>query len=595
MIEPARKSIADLLKMQQRFRVPAFQRDFKWGTDEARELMVDLKTQAESQEPQNLFLGNIIVSRLAQSADLQIVDGQQRLTTISLLLLVCRTIAKKLDPQHQHQAHAIQRMLTYVDDTTGYSSGGRVLVSPSIKELFDYIISSGWDGIFPEQVDGKGVKRQVNKIRPIYEFFYNEIDGFDVDKLSRFLAAVYGSYVIYIEIGKQEEAFDIFERTNARGVELDAADLTKNFIFQQQHDSGVNQELEANWADVVENAGGTILRMLKYFWVSRNGYVQKKNLFPNLKAYGKDVGAGELVNQLLNFSEFYQAVRSGELDDIRAIVRDRGFNYINITQEAITSLQDTFQALQLFKVTQAYPLIYSIFESYEKSGGSDDRGLTDRLIWLLKMIENYHFINNVICERIGNEVEHLYADFSKLFFSSKKFNEVTTDFLVEIKKRLAGPAEFKPRFCEISYSSADIPLICYIFDRINNFGLKAGQTIKIFNPDRDFIRRNFDIEHFYPQKPSPGDNLPGIGDNVHNVGNLLVISKFVNRSTLKNLSPKDKALRLSNSLEQIQNMRHVRSFLDRYNPAVHNWDEAAIKKRAHDLAEESYNRVWALI
>ncbi len=75
------------------------------------------------------------------------------------------------------------------------------------------------------------MKRQINRIKPIYDYFYSKIQGFDQTKLSKFLDTIYRSYVVRIDIKDEIEALSIFERTNARGLDLEVSDLLKNHLF----------------------------------------------------------------------------------------------------------------------------------------------------------------------------------------------------------------------------------------------------------------------------------------------------------------------------------------------------------------------------
>lgn len=596
MIDPTRKTISEIFKTPTKLMVPNYQRDFKWGTDEAREMMMDIKSLMNSRDNQCLFFGNIIVSKntTTKKGALQIVDGQQRLTTWSILLIACRKLAAALEKDSKWQASVIQDKITFKNETSGFSEGPILIVSNAIRTVYEHICSNQWDEIFPTEIDGRGVKREVNKIKPIFEYFFSEIESFTKKELEHFLKTFYDSYVIYLEVDKPEEAFDIFERTNARGIDLDAADLLKNFLFQQKHLRSINIELDEYWTEIVENANGTIMRMLKYYWVARSGYVKKKILYPNLRDRGIDIGAKKLVEEILDFSRYYSAFRSGDEQEIKSFLKAKGYLSILKSSEYVSEFIDTVQALNLFKVTQAIPLIYSILNSYHISGGAEKTSHTKILLRLLKNIEKYHFVNNVVCERVGNEVEMLYADYSKLFFSSKNFEKRAQELTSELNKKLAKSDEFVPRFSEISYSASNIPLLSYIFDRINNFGLKKGQQIKIFYPDRTVIRRNFDIEHFYPQKGKKEDKLPDIGDSLHIIGNILIVSSFVNMGMLSNLSPLNKAKALNEKFDQIQNSAHIRIFLDKYKPDKYEWNEEKILERSNDLAVQAYNDIWTI-
>ncbi|MEK7519909.1 MAG: DUF262 domain-containing HNH endonuclease family protein [Patescibacteria group bacterium] len=566
MINPNPAKIGDILNASLQFAVPKYQREYTWGKTEALEFLEDLKSYTES-ETGSLYLGTLIFDTSEErSKKIKVVDGQQRLTTVLLLLIACRNIAKK--SKATRIAQKIQEKITFEDPTTDEESlGPRLIASESIKDVFEEISKYGWSGVFPTRIGTKQVKRQVNRIKPIYDYFYSEVKSFDRAKLSRFLKAIYEAYVVRIDIQEESEAFSIFERTNARGVDLEASDLLKNYLFAH----GV-EGLEEIWPQIIENSDGTVLRMFKYFYVAKNGYVSKSDLYKKIRDYGNMIGAEELVKELDQFSRFYNVIRTGDGAVIKTYLESIGCSAIAGDQNKYEKIHIALEGLRLFKISQIYPLIYAAMNCFVKNGGGNSQALSKKLIELFDVMEKYHFVNNAVCDRIGNEVEKLYADFCVQYEESNDFEETTKEFTQNLKKRLATEEEFVSRFVDISYSSEYIPLISYIFDRINNVGLHPGQRTRIFNPDQKVLRKNHNIEHFYPQTPEDDINSdPETLEVVDNIGNLLAIS-FRTNSKLGNLSPAKKLKRLKNELgKEVQNLSYVREFIKKYEKQVPSW------------------------
>jgi len=353
--------------------------------------------------------------------------------------------------------------------------------------------------------------------------------------------------------------------------------------------------LDDKWSEIIRNSDGTILRMLKYFYISKKGPVRKADLYKNIKKYCKDIGgAPQLVEQLREFSEFYTAVRKEEGPGIiKKYFTSLGCKVIASEQDKFERIHIALQGLRLFKVSQAFPLIDAAITSFTRNGGGNSRSLTKALIRLLESMEKYHFINNAVCDRIGNEVEKLYADCCVEYARSDDFEKTTNEFLGTLKKQVASEEEFRIRFCEISYSQESIPLVAYIFDRMSNAGLDPGERVHMFNPERSLRRKSHNIEHFYPQKPSSDMTPnPDMLEGVDNIGNLLAIS-FRTNSSLGNLSPRKKLDELKGRLaKRIQNLHYVNSFIHKYEKLADSWDRNAIAKRASDLATEAYREVW---
>jgi hypothetical protein len=582
MIQPKPSTIGEILTLAEHFVVPKYQRGFAWNTDEAGEFLVDL--EAESHGGRGLFISE-------QSEDrILIVDGQQRLTTIFLLLIACRELAKKL--ALSGVAQETQKRITVTDPTTAESKGPLLVASEAIRDVFNEMTKSDWDGSFPQKIGPKSVKRQSRYLRPVYNYFEKQIKDYTKDQLSRLLKATYDARVIRIDIDDNEEAFSIFERTNARGADLEVSDLLKNYLYQQKV-----PDLDDKWKDVLDRSDGTILKMLKYFYVSKKGYVSKSLLFRKLKDYSKDVGgAGRFVEELDQFGRFYSVARKEQSDVlIKDYFESIEMSGISTDVDKYQSVHLALQALRLFRVSQIYPLIFAAISAIKRNGGDSLKSSAKILIRLLDSMEKYHFVNNAVCSRIGNEVEKLYADFSERFAETKDFEKTTNEFIVQLRSRLASQEEFVSRFAEISYSDEFIPLIAYVFDRFNNFALAPGERTAIFDPLDGVKRKNFNIEHFLPQKPE--DNTPidsATRALIDNIGNLMVLS-FRANSSLGNLGPERKVQKLEGDLaRKTENLHIVREFVKQYGKRASDWNEKAIQERARNMAQEAYERVWKL-
>ncbi len=589
MIHPKPSTIGEILTLAEQFVVPKYQRGFAWDTDEAGEFFTDLETETEG--GRGLFLGTLIFNISEQANDrIIIVDGQQRLTTIFLLLIASRELAKKLGLAGI--AQETQKRITVTDPTTAESKGPLLVASEAIRDVFNEMTNSDWDGVFPQKIGPKAVKRQSRYLRPVYDYFQKCIHAYDKEKLSNLLRAVYDARVIRIDIDGDEEAFSIFERTNARGTDLEVSDLLKNYLYQQKV-----SDLDDKWKDIINKSDGTILKMLKYFYVSRKGYVNKSVLYPRLKEYCKTIGGAErFVDELGQFANFYNIARK---ENNNIVIKDY-FESVGI--KAISSDADKFQrvhlalqALRLFRVSQIYPLVYAASSAITRNDEGTTKAAAKTFVRLLDSMERYHFINNAVCSRIGNEVEKLYADFSHQFAKTKEFEKTTNDFILELKKRLASQDEFISRFCEITYSDEFIPLIAYIFDRFNNANLAPGERTPIFDPLEGVKRKNHNIEHFLPKKPGDDTTIdPATLAAIDNIGNLLVLS-FRANSSLGNQLPEKKIQRLEGDLSRkTENLHCVREFVKQYGKLAAGWNEKTIQDRAKQMAQDAYERVWKL-
>lgn len=576
MIKPDNRTVLDILNSDLRYEIPAYQRDYRWGESEASELVDDLNESGDV----GLFLGTIILNSAREKEKISIVvDGQQRLTTISILLIACREVAKKV--KAAGLAEEIQRKLT-VKDYTGKDIGFKVVTSESIREAYEYIARYDWDGQFPDKK-----KRQFNRIKPVYSYFYDKLLAeMGQDQLVAFLDKVFRAHVISLGIQDTAEAFSIFERTNARGVNLAASDLLKNTFFSKGIEGIADQ-----WKEIVDNSNDNILRMLKYYYVSYNGLVTKSKLYPKIKDRIRDIGAEAVIEELQQFSEFYDVfVRRVELE-IKNYFEAIGAVAIRASDPYLNRIFRSAEGLGLFKITQVYPIIYSALQCLLRNHLREDKKSAERFVLLLECLERYHFINNAIGDRIGNEVEKFYADYCKEFAASSDFGETSALFLRDLRNKLIARDQFISSFSELSYSVQTKPLVAYIFDRINAAELKPSEDhVHIYNSDPKLQRRFYNIEHFYPS--SKRADL-GSDDVVDSIGNLLVIGVELN-SSLNNKDPIDKMKSLvEENRKRSAKLPYLMKFVEEYQPLAERWNHELIKKRARNLAEEAYDKVWA--
>ncbi len=588
MIVPEKKTIDEILGSDRiKYSVPKYQRSYDWGKSELQDLMEDLM-QIKGTINGNLFLGNFIFD-VSNSQNFEIVDGQQRLTSLSILFIALREHARYLnEPQVQEE---VQKFISTYSKVRK-KNAIKFEVSPNIKELYEYMADPDWNGEFPDKILQKTVKRQINRIRPIYSFIKSTIKDFNVDELSEFINAVWDSYVVVIKVENTQDVFSVFERTNARGLDLNIGDLLKNYILSYQ-----DQTIEEKWPEIVENANGQLPRMLKYFWVSRKGYIQQSKLYNSLKLYVKELDGDEttteegisiFIEDLYNFSRFFKSSNSLSFENKKDWLEEFNLNELAKNEDYYSRIGRTFQALKLFRVSQPMPLIYSIFHLYRK----DQKSKAELLFKALKAIENYHFINNVISGRVGNEVEKLYAEkAAEIYNSTRSFSVEIEAFLKILKTKKAIRAEFESNFIDtVIYNAKNYSLINYVFDRINNFGAKGAQYVPIYRPEIDVTKRNYNIEHFYAQSAKK-QYTEEEQEFFNQIGNLIVISRHTN-SALGDLKPFQKIEKIESDKKYFGNLRYIDDFINKYKTDSINWDFDKIKARSLDLAKEAYTKIW---
>lgn len=593
MREPRKFSVKQLLQEDVQFVIPSYQRGYDWkGDAQVRDLFVDLISCINSEHNNTLFLGTAIfdISKISSEGVVEVIDGQQRFTTLTLILIAARNYARDT-LQSEALAQSIQKYISNADPLLEEGCQ-RLAPSSTVADCYALMCDYEWDGVFKTHIktsDNKqiSIKKQNSKIKPIYEFCLEQINEHcesNDEKFKNLIRQItQNSFLIRIDIEDQVEAFEIFERTNARGKGLEVSDLLKNFLFSKQKEYD-EQDVTDVWDEIVENAGSSILRMLKYFWISRRGYVAARDLYRKLRYYAQEVGISNFVDELVDFSRFYKAYHDGTAAGINQWLLGLGFPSNNMYLNEFRRICSVFR---LFSITQVIPYVYSIMRAYSRCEQSNSNA--KKVLSSLRYLESFHFVNNKVCNRIGNETEKVYADFSEsLFYKSDLL------ILVEIKdwfeKRIADKHEFEASLATLSYSMRnDRNTIRYVYDKIANSGVKDGQRENLLDIEalEGGITASFDIEHLLSQSEATTDSEV---DFVHQIGNLIVIPKQIN-GILGNASFNNKMKMLSEPHKFDNNIKNVPSYLQEFVAEYGNldsWGKSEISLRTKKVAAEAY-------
>lgn len=593
MHEPRKYTVKQLLTANDKFVIPKYQRGYDWkGETQVKDLFADLLSCLESQFSSALFLGSMIfdVSRAKDSGSIEIIDGQQRFTTIMITLIAARNYARDV-LGNERLAIKEQESIQF-DDPYVEAKFDRFLASESIKEIYQHMSDYDWRGDnFPEFVvmpdkTKKAVKRQSARVEPIYKYASQQIAAYckkDQAAFQRFMKQLYHeTFIIRIDVEEQAEAFEIFERTNARGKPLEVSDLLKNYLFSKDKDL-LSQSMEEEWRAISNDVGNNIIRFLKYFWISRRGHVVNRDLYRNLRLHVDEMGVNEFVRDLKEFSSYYRSFYSNDPQHLETWLSEKG---VERNSMYLKEISRSCAALKAFRVTQPVPLLYAALVAYCNMDSEKRQPKT--LINIFRLVESHHFINNKICNRIGNEVEKLYSSFSDKFYNGDDFAETTKDFERELLSRTAERDEFVAQFGYISYSNdGDKFIIRYIFDLISNSGVKEGQRSGIVNYYNLFnrIESEINVEHIFPQSLAGDED-----DYVHEIGNLLMVPKQIN-GILQNDEFHLKMDKLKNPNNYANNIKNVPTYVQSAVEEIEKvsaWGPKAIQDRTSRLASEAY-------
>lgn len=362
--------------------IPLFQRQYTWNKNNWQTLWDDVITHYTLGTGSSHFMG-ALVSIPARTVPVGvtkhlIIDGQQRLTTIAVLLCALRD-SKGCHSQAQGR---IQDFLTnrHCDGTADHL---KLLPTQADREVYSQLI----------------IDRIVNTEHPIgqaHQFFINAIQGDDEDGEPLDYQRVFDTVtrclqVVMINLGETDDPYLIFESLNYKGVPLTQADLVRNYIlmkFRHEASTGGEQEriYRQLWQPIEASTGEHLSEFLRHYASLDGNNVKKPQVYATIKASLCDMDLSAIEKQLVEIKEFaayYQKV-------------------IEPACEPDATVRARLQAVNQIEISVCYPLLLKFLLSY-----ADGRITTAELCQCIDMII-YFVVRRAACEVIRAPMNRLF-------------------------------------------------------------------------------------------------------------------------------------------------------------------------------------------
>ena len=554
----------ELLGNGKKYKVPEFQRDFSWGQDNWEDLWNDMKDVYEGREAQH-YMGAIVLQNMPQvNKTFLLVDGQQRMTTLSLFILALVKVLKELVARGIEPEDNQQRIDKILNSYIGEKSIARLYYEPKL-ELNENNNSFYQTRMleFKEPLHLGKLRDSERLIYEAYLYFYRQINSYFSD-LSGESLGVFLEYVldrlVFVQIAVDDDvsAYTVFETLNARGVELTTTDLLKNYLFalvaKLGKDGSEFKILKEDWQEIVDMVGLKRFPVfLRFYLNSRQELVRKERLFKEIKKDVRDAkGAVELIESLKDAAYFYAALLNPE-DDFWSEYKDA------------VSIRESLRALSLFGVTQPQPLLFAINRK-EKSW------LSKALKWLVAVSFRYH----VIGELAANAVEKVYNEIAV------KIERGEINSLSQIREGLRpvymSDEDFVNAFKtkSISTGGRNRRLVKYILTKIEN---------QLAGKGYHYTDATFTIEHILPEHYGENWNEFFAGSSekyVHRLGNYTLLEVGKNREA------GDKPFEDKKALYQASQFKLAQDLL-RYE----EWNIAALNQRQEQMAKWA-KAIWKM-
>ncbi len=366
------------LLLDRRLAVPKYQRSYSWGTDEVQELWDDL-TRALDEDYADYFLGTVVLSSSSDDAEEGdppfVIDGQQRLATISLLLVALRDVY--LAETNEKRAALVERFLSDADVKT-LENEPRLTLNEENAEFFEQTKLVRPD----ERKKKKADTNSEKKIDEAFALLEKKVadrraangKNWENDLVELQVLIEQNARIVILEVPDEANAYLIFETLNDRGLDLTIADLLKNYLFSRagkkkidtvkQHWDRALGALDAGDDDKLQTT------FLRHYWSSKYGHVREKELYGKIKAeITSQTKAVDFASELVEASRLYSAARTPGHEFWR---------------DFPSPTRDNLETLQLLDVSQSRPLLLAAMQQWQQ--GEVARTLKLLVAWSVRLI-----------------------------------------------------------------------------------------------------------------------------------------------------------------------------------------------------------------
>ena len=535
-----------------RFEIPKFQRDYSWETENWDDLWNDILYLVRNEEVDH-YMGYLVL-QTSNNKIYTIIDGQQRLTTLSILILSSLKLFTKFIENGEDVEDNLRRINSYRNSYIGSLDNVTLISDNKLKLNRNSDDYYRLNMVLLKELPVRNTNTSEKQMRECFLWFYNKLSKIYTNgkDLALFLEKIVdGIYFTVITVSDQLNAFKVFETLNARGVQLSAADLLKNYLFSilDQDNSNTSEidELEYLWGKIVGKLGSYNFEdYLRYVWNSRHKTIRKNQLYKVIR------------NNIKTKEETFALLRD-LLDsaDIFISIQDPNSEFWLDNHEVRTYLYE----LRLFQIKQTNSLLLSGYKNLPTN-------LFNKLVKTVAIISLRY---NVIGGLNPNEQEEVYNKLANDIHLHRVLN------LQELLPIYIQDASFENDFSTKQFrnSTRNHKIVKYLLSKIEMY---------LFNNEISIDSDNYTIEHILPESAdlSWGNfNDEELARSIYRIGNLTLLERRLNQNADK--------LEFSKKLEiyKTSNCELTKSIVTDYN----NWDENKIAARQKELAKNAKG-IW---
>lgn len=571
--------IKKLLQRDVPLNIPRYQREYSWEEKEIQEFLNDILSEIVVDENKLLdhkeyFFGTILLGHNLKRKYVEIIDGQQRITTITIFLSVLSKIFYT-----NKQDVLGDRIWEYIMNKDDDGNEFKTLENDTTNDYFEYLIQTKYDSSYNFLTKEKDpMDEEQEKIKYAYEYFSKELEEENIKNriekvnkninniknrdyleiLKAIRTQLLESIIICISAKDNRSVNLIFEILNAKGKKLEAIDLIKNSVFSHLNKDNPTDYANNIWKEIKKTLNSRKNRVefstfFRHYWIARYKKVKDDQIYKEFtnKVDKKEYAA--FLNELKEMANTYVKIISPLESDYdhhtNLKCMTKNLKYLN----------------EYFKIKQIRVILLALFDAKFNK----DKISSKKLIDIVTYLHQFHFVFNALCTRRGNTFENLYSKYAIKIFNQKDKENVhiiIDELKKELDKKFPNYNDFEKEFTKLEFSKKK--------NKTNMISKYVLYNIEYYYSNTYF--NNSSIEHIL----SEDDNKP----YTLNIGNLVLLENHLNSVA------QDKEINEKINLYKQSVHKSPKKFIEN-NGQVNTWNEDMIRNRTKALSQLYYEKI----
>ena len=587
-----------------KYQIPRYQREYSWEKEQLEDFYSDIisniREENGSYSTQEYFFGTVmLVGNMDKpNIPIEIIDGQQRITTITIFLSVLSNVLYNYDDKLSTLLW--KYIIAQDNDGNFYNVLENESASPYFqKKIQKRTINPELDkknDTFPrvDITDIRNIEKKLSMegqlIKKAYDFFKEKLEDENlsapifknstlskIEKLKLVRDQLLRSTFVYIISESVNDVNIIFENINSKGLKLSGLDLIKNEIFSVQNETVPIDEAKLIWLNIRKNLGNngeyiSVQKFYRYFWLSRFSNCTEKKLYESFKKKIEKNKYMEFLKDLEIASKNYSQLIHPDIEYFRITPKGDTVSKVDLEQfiNSLRVLQDTLN------IEQVQVLLITLIDRY-RLGLISFKNMKK----MVKFLEEFHFIYNGIMTERTNTLVNKYGSTARKIYKLEDQNQIIVEFN-KLKKEFIellpkDNQKFLYKFIQMNYSSKtkEMDKSQKRKNSITKFAIYKLEEKLSERNGKFFDTISATVEHIVPESRNKNRM------EILNIGNLIILEKNLNEKC-KNGDFEEKILQYKNSTYS-----SVKIFLEKYSSE----EDFDIQERAKEIGMMLYEYI----